>query len=377
MIDKDCNNSMKSQGFDALCVKLYDEGRLYQMEKGSGTKDFSYLSDIIMDILSIDLDDSDQAMASGILLDLIKKAEKDLKLSLVARLANKESIPFEVILHLANEEIDIARPILKNSPCFSDMDLMYFIHSHDSEYWQAIAQRKNLSDQAITMLAKKRDIPTSKTLLKNEDISIPSSAMEVFCELTNEESILADLIAVRPEATKDIVNLIVDKVSAHIKTELSEKFDLSVSAEKIIEKELREVRKDCVDMVLGDIKVTADMQNLAYRLKDSGVLNRNKILKALNQGHVGTFVAFMAAYLDISVESVHESLKQPCGKAIAVVAKAADFSKNEFLMMYAMTKCMRMTQTHDGQSVALSSALKYFDRVSCESAKRMIRIQAD
>lgn len=358
----------RSSEFDALCVKLHDEGFL----SNSGEKyqsNIAGLTDIVVDILSVELSDHEQMMASSILLDLVKKAENDLKKSLAFRLSTMENLPYDLVLFLANQDLDISEPILKNSPCFSEMDLLYFMHAKDITYWRIIAQRQSLGEKTIITLAEKKDLKTSENLLRNEAIKIPKTAMEMFCELTLEHDDFADLIAERPELDQEILSAIYEKVSQNLRDQIVAHFDIKTS---IVDENIDAVTQEFVSITFGDYTITPEIQKMVAKLKETHNLTKYSIMRALNNGQTASFIAMLSEYCGLDTQTVYESMCQPSGQALAIIARAGDFAKNEFLTMLAMTKALRETQCHDAQNTASSKSLKYFDRITRDVALRLI-----
>src|SRR6056297_122186 len=120
---------------------------------------------------------------ADVMISLMRQAEIDLREALAERLAVLDNVPLRLVLQLSNDEIDVARPVLKQSPVLSDMDLIYIMKSKGPEYWQAIAQREHMSNQIMNLLSDTRDVETGIALVENEKITLTEHTLNVLSEV--------------------------------------------------------------------------------------------------------------------------------------------------------------------------------------------------
>ena len=142
----------------------------------------------------------------------------DLRRALSKRLSDLELAPHGLIVFLANDKIDVARPVLKYSPILKDIDLKMIIMSQGEEHWQAIADRENLTRSVIHALAETGDINTAINVSNNQDVKISRNSLELFCEMAKESEALAKPLLHRSEIPSDLAKTLYAYVGQELKT---------------------------------------------------------------------------------------------------------------------------------------------------------------
>jgi len=114
-----------------LLVSLYDKHKIYTMSGDHQPDASSELANIMSEVLDIDLGPSEKEIITDVLMSLVAQAEKNLRKAIAHKLSVLDSAPLRLILNLANDEIDIATPVLRHSPVLNDTDLLYIINSQE------------------------------------------------------------------------------------------------------------------------------------------------------------------------------------------------------------------------------------------------------
>ena len=162
-----------------LLVKLYDSHKLYALAKQDMPAARTELSHAVVSLFEADINGKEQELLADILIALMRRAETELRGVLSEKLATLDNIPLRLVLHLANDEITVASPMLEKSTVLSDLDIIYIIKSLGAAYWQAIAKRSRLSNEAIDMLVDSGDFGTAVILSQNERIRLTKYALGI------------------------------------------------------------------------------------------------------------------------------------------------------------------------------------------------------
>jgi hypothetical protein len=113
----------KSSDVTPLLVRLYDSHKLYGLAKDKKPLARAELMSIISDLLGMNLSPRESELIADVLIALMRQAEKDLRQALAERLSMLEKVPLRLILQISHDEIEIAAPVLRNSPFWANSTL--------------------------------------------------------------------------------------------------------------------------------------------------------------------------------------------------------------------------------------------------------------
>jgi uncharacterized protein (DUF2336 family) len=350
-------------------------GNLYNLARNRSIEARTQLAQEICSILEADITVRESEMIADVLIELLAEVEKNVRKALALKLSLLEHAPLRLILELANDDIDVAWPILSTSRALGDFDLMYIVKSQSSEYWKAIATRKALGDKVVEMLAGTRDIETALTLLENKDVVLSDNTMVLLSDIAQQEEIVAIPLLCRNEMTNDLAMTLYQFVGDEVKRYISEHYDM--------------VENDVVECLARVVKETAQEQETAApsenNLKDvmlesaqaakrKGILNVKMMIGSLRRGQMRSFVAQLSTYTGIQTDVITKILMQSNGQGLALVARAYDISKQDFISLFMLTGKF----WKDGQYIHpndVRKALQYYERASREFALEFIQPQ--
>ena len=110
----------------------------------------------------------------------------------------------------------------------------------------------------------------------------------------------------------------------------------------------------------------------ALSAHDQGMLGIPDMLENLRGGKIKAFIAQCAVYTDLPCRTIAEILKQESGQGLAVLCRARDIDKSDFLTIYLLTGRMRKAEKVIGKA-AMTRALGYYDRIQKPVAERILR----
>ena len=114
---------------------------------------------------------------SDILRQLIHDVEMKVRQVLATRMAAEADAPHELISALANDQIEVARPILTQSTVLQDIELIEIVEHRTFGHQLAIAMRETISEAISEALIGTGNVDVIKTLLENDNADISGSAM--------------------------------------------------------------------------------------------------------------------------------------------------------------------------------------------------------
>lgn len=352
-----------------LLVRLYDTHNLYSLARDKDSQEScAELTTIMTDLMSIKLSDKESELIADVLLALMKQAQKDLKLALSERLAVMENVPLRMVLSMANDDIEIADPILRQSPVLHDMDLIYILQAKGVEHGRSIAQRSGLSAAVINLLADTKDFETAVYLSENDGITLTEHAYTILSDMAKYSDKIATPLLSREDLPQEVAGKLYQFVSDELKSVLRDRFGMASEA---VVAALEDIT---IEMVTAEPPrdVSEQFMTHAHSRKDRGELKFANITASLRRGQLTTFLAQFSVYCGLPAETVKEMMRQESGQKLAIACRAMDVTKPDFVSLYLLTDRFRSTAKRVINHKELSRIMTMYDEIDPQEARRVI-----
>lgn len=353
-----------------ILVRLYESQKLYSLASDETPAARAELTGAIVELLEKDIPVRERELVSDLLINLMRQAEKDLREALADRLSTMEQAPLRIVLHMANDEIDIARPVLRHSPVLSELDLMYIIKAKDAAYWQEIAGRMQLSDAVINTLAETRNLPTNKALAENNFIRIPEKAFDIMGSVAQYDEALARPLLMRSDVPEIVARHLYEYVGQELRAHIQSTFGIRTEEAG---KALDDLIIEFTEGARGQFMPTTGMLQMADALAQSGRLSMAPVMDTLQRGQFGTFIALFSKFCGMTPQVVHDMVSESSGKNLAVTCRAMGLTKADLSRIYLMTQRIRSADRIVDHTELLR-ALSVYDNVSVEKAQNALHI---
>lgn len=312
---------------------------------------------------------TDREMATDILISLLRHAETQLKQALAERMSVLDNAPLRLILQFINEEIDVARPVLTHSKALNDLDLLYIIQSRDSPFWQAIAARQDLGENVVETLVDTKDVMTAKTLVENTSVTFNDYITNQIAKLANDADVLNDALISRSRTVGgDFARMIYAYASESLKERIAAECGGLSSA---VSQKMDEVFAEFTEEAPHPFMPSPSIIKAADLFAEQGKLNVTLMMNTLKRGQMASFVAQFSRFTQLPVAIVIPMLQQKSGQSLAIASKANGISREEFLVIFNFTR--KIMGENYLSAVEVSKTMRFFDRVSPDVAKRLMR----
>jgi hypothetical protein len=341
-----------SKNLGQLMVKLHDVYNDYKDDMFGTVFSQNRISDVVEEILlERDITPKEEHLVTEILVTLIREAELKLKAALADRISVIDGAPNQLSLELANDEINVARPILENSTSLSDDDLVYLINTKDSEHWQSIARRRTLNESIINKLADTNDNLTHNSLLKNFNIRLTHYTGKKIAELAKSTPFLAEGLLGRDELSKSIVIEIYQHVGEALQNQIEQKYNYtSTELNKAISDLSSELSSsDALDKLPEEIiqyKDEVTVEDLPYEDKPTALRSRTEIPSESHSQLTPDQIKYRAA-TTIAASGGSDSLKKRAPQDLLSpeeYAVAQRYKQSGKLTVSLMTRHLRRRQ---------------------------------
>ena len=354
----------QSSEIGPLLLDLCDNHKTYAFKDKTDYSLTNELSAIMVDLASVELKQEQKELVTDILLSLLRQAEKDLRSAISERAAVLDNVSSRMVVYLANDEIEVAAPILEKSKILEDKDLISIIKNHAEDHWWHIAKRDEMSTQVIDTLVETHDETTAVILSENQKLKLTNYALDEFTKMARKSENLAKPLLMREEISSYLAMRLYEYVGIGLKSYIRDNFNTASSntSTNIVDDIVFEMNASAK----GDFTPTVNMIKAAEEMYKRGMLDTIIMLKNLRRGQINNYIAQFSVYCSVKVETVEEILRQNSGQALAVTCKAIGISKSDFVNMYLLTQRVRGGRIIDQKE--LSSAISYYQRVTEEMA---------
>ncbi len=224
------------------------------------------------------LSDRERALMSDILRQIIHDVEMSVRRELASRLIKAKDAPHELVVTLANDDIEVAHPILLASEILHDTDLVEIIQHRTMQHQLAIAMRKNLSECVTDALVETGNSDVIKTMLENPNARLSKTTMEYLVEQAKRMDTYQNPLLRRPDLEPELAKRMYWWVSAALRQHIVEHFDVDPSE---LDVTIESTVKDIMSSESGGGLNGSKPTELAEHLDHDGKITADLMVKVL------------------------------------------------------------------------------------------------
>lgn len=278
------------------------------------------------------LTDRERALMSEILRQLIHEVELSVRQDVAKRLSERDDAPRKLVLALANDDIEVAHPLLLNNTVLHDVDLIEIIKHCTQAHQLAVSMRKKISEDVSDALVETGDTSVITRLLENEGAAISSASMEYIVAESKRVDTFPNLLINRKDLPPDMARKMYWWVSVAVRQHIVENFSINPAT---IDDSIGDAVKDKIDDVGGDVEKVSEAERVAEEMAAHNKLTEKFLLNTLRDSEISLFEASLAQTLDIRVKLMRRLIYEPGGEGLAMGCKAIGFSTETFGKFFA------------------------------------------
>ncbi|MDY0871033.1 DUF2336 domain-containing protein [Dongia rigui] len=352
------NESIDGEQLLALARLRSDEGR---------AELFAVMGDLFHDRSDV-LSAQERALMLDILEKLIGEVARDVKRKLALRLADAPGLPRELAVLLANDEIDVATPILLRSAVLQDVDLIEVIRHRSRQHILTVAMRRDISSTVSDALVETGDRDVIRTLLENQDAGIAKVTLAYLVEQSKTVDEFQEPLVRRRDLPADLARRMIYWVAAGLRQALLDRFDIDPA---ILDDRLEPLVKEEVAEAVAQAEMDEASAVLARALGAGRQLTPRLLLQTLRKGEIQLFEAMFAEMSGLRFRLITRIAYEPGGQGLAVAARGMGLNREEFATIYLLTRRARNAQATFAPA-ELGRALEFFDRLSHAAAETVL-----
>ncbi len=331
-----------------------------------------HLAEVVTDLFLDEgaLSDVERAMMFDILQSLVRDMEVPLRRKIARHLADVDDAPRDLFIAFANDEIEIAYPILLKSNLLEDHELIEIVHHRTLEHSLTISTRETVSESVSEALVATGEERVIKSLLENKNARLSRQVLEFLVEESKRVNSFQEPLVNRSDLPEDLAKRLWLWVSAALRTHIVEKYEIDAAElDRLMEAATRETLSD---LAHWDEERPDRKKELIDTLEQQGRLTPDLLIALLEDGLVSLFVSVFARMASLTETLSRRLIYEQGGEGLAIACRAIGMIEADFIRLFALTRRSRaMSRKMLKREVRLMTEL--FHRIGLDGAGKVLR----
>ncbi len=297
---------------------------------------------------------------------LIHEVETSVRRTLAERLAERPDTPEDLVLTLANDEIEVAHLILVNSEVLKDPELIEIVQYRTMEHQVAIAMRPRVSEQVSDALVETKNERVITTLLSNQNALISNSTMGHLVEQSAQVPGYQEPLVHRHDLSAELVKKLYWAVSTALRKRIIEKFDLDPTD---IDETMEVAVNDAMAKETNLVREPRALRESAEQICEQDL---HVLIGLLRKGEVAMFLDMFTNLSKLCITLVRRLLFEPGGEGLAIACKGIGLDKATFASIFIRFRQGRLGDKKV-EAEELSRALSFFNQTNPDAARALMR----
>jgi uncharacterized protein (DUF2336 family) len=310
------------------------------------------------------LTEQESALLAEILGKLVLDIEMSVRQSLAERLAESPLAPHDLVVTLANDQIEVARPILIKSAVLRDRELIAIIRHRGHQHQLAIAMRTSIDEIVSDALVETGQTDVIKRLLENHNAKISETTLSYLTDQSQRVDSFHEPLLNRHDLTPDLAQRMYWWVSAALREQILKSFDIQPGLlDDSLEQTVLSMMDEDKKADEGDTAAVA----LAKQLVEDREVTPEFLISVLRRGEIPLFEALFGEVSRFKPPELQRVLYHQGGEGLAIICRSLGYPKQAFATIFLLSRRGRPgSETTDPRE--LSRAVLIFDKVSRENA---------
>lgn len=287
----------------------------------------------------IRLNTRERHLINDILRQLAKDVEMSIRIALAQKLAEDPAAPYDLILMLADDRIEVARPVILRSPLLTEADMLHLARECSLAHQEAIAARPYIGHTVTAALASSENTSVLTALVRNATARISPDTFAGLVEKSRQIEDLQEPLAQREDMPPDIGVRMCSFVSETLKAFIVRNYAVQVEKLQTALKEANDaVRSKPAQQQEQDSDNAA---RLIDKLYSAGQLKAGFLVRVLQQSNIDLFERGFARLLEAPLVQTRQFLYEQGPLAVALACRAVGIDRCVFPLVYTQSRKAR------------------------------------
>lgn len=299
-----------------------------------------------------------------ILGSVAREMEMEVRRNLAQRLASVPSAPHNLILQLANDEIEVAHPVLTKSVVLRDTDLIALAKLKGQEHLHAMAGRAEISTEVSDAIVARGSDAVLVRLATNNGARLSREAMETLTEKAETTEALQRPMVSRADLPPDLLNSMFFAVSSDLKRAILDRMKGIDPA--TIDSAIRQTERR-MKLRMGTDPEQKRAEAFMTSLARSGPVTESLLVSYAKQKRSDEVAMIFAKLTALDLKTARRLLQDPNPEGLAIASRACRFDRQTFstLALDRGDGMRSLSETYE--------LLELYDKVPVEAAQRVMR----
>jgi uncharacterized protein (DUF2336 family) len=291
------------------------------------------------------------------------EAKARAKLSI--RLAEVPSAPPGVVRMLAfDDDIDVARPMLRKSERLEESDLVATANSKSQQHLAAISERRSLSEAVTDVLVTRGDREVVQSVVKNAGARFSDAGFRMLVKRSSSDETLAVQVGARRDLPRQHFLQLLEQASATVRARLAAENPAAAAAvEGVLSEVIGGIRNETRRISSQYAAAIADMQ----QRKKAGRLDEAEVYRFARESRFEEVAVALSMMVGVELDAVERALQDRGHEIALILAKLAGFSSTTAKAILLLKTANRGISAQD-----LDTALRTYEKLQIETARRVL-----
>lgn len=232
---------------------------------------------------------------------LVGDVETQVRRSLAAAVASSDKLPAAVASRLARDRIEVARPVLEQSPLLDDAELIEIVRTNAMQYALAVAGRERVSETLSDALVESGHQPVVARLVGNVGAQLSKATLNRVMEDWRGDREVQDRLVRRPALPFEMIEHMVGAIGDRIEWELVQTRRMDPREARALMQAVRE--RTAVGLTAkehGDRKLEVHLREQLH----AGELDHDAIVAYLREGDIAAFELALGLHAKLDPKTV-------------------------------------------------------------------------
>ena len=286
-----------------------------------------------------------RTLVQDIFMDLVVEAERSIRQRLAEKLARAPWAPHALISILALDDIEIARPVIAQSPMLEDADLVRLLVEAALEHQIEIAQRPGIGAPVVSAILDQSQPAVMTALAANETAEVGPLHMRRMVIASRRIAGMRGALARHPRLTGDLAETLYGWVGETLRAAIAERFTIdraklaATLTETVAELMAGPAEPVASPTAADEAREQAEMERrLTAKLEAAGQLRPGYLLRALREGRRSLFEIALATLGGYQASDIAKIIACDRADLLALACAGVGLDRSVFPTILSLTQ---------------------------------------